>query len=185
MLSDRNEIRLLARLVTHWTYNVVLSYLQSKEDAEEVVQDTLLATLNGIKNFKSESSLKTWVYRIAINKSKDALKFRNRKKRYAEVISISKNSRVDRGDLEVSSFMHPGIRLESKEQMELLFRGINELPESQKEALILAKLEQMSMKEIAEVMKTSPKAVESLLSRAKTNFRAYLETEGINRYKKK
>ena len=163
----------------------MLSYVQSNEDAEEVVQDTLIAALNGINKFKSESSIKTWVYRIAINKSKDAVKYKSRKKRFGRVISISDNSGSRGSDVLPPNFSHPGIELESKEQMNLLFQGINELPEKQKEALILAKLEQMSMKEIAVVMDTSPKAVESLLSRAKSNFKTYLETEGIYIYKKK
>lgn len=163
----------------------MLSYVQSNEDAEEVVQDTLMAALNGIEKFKSESSLKTWVYRIAINKSKDAVKYRNRKKRFGKVISISESRDSRSIDVLPPNFTHPGIELESKEQMDLLFQGINGLPENQKEALILAKLEQMSMKEIASVMNTSPKAVESLLSRAKSNFKSYLDTEGIYIYKKK
>lgn len=162
----------------------MISYVQNNEDAEEVVQDTLIAALKGMDRFKSESSLKTWVYRIAINKSKDALKYRNRKKRMAIVVSISKTG-SNHGEMEVVSFEHPGIKLESKEQMDLLFKGINQLPENQKEALILAKLEHMSMKEIAEVMNTTPKAVESLISRAKSNFKKYLEIEGIITFKRK
>ena len=163
----------------------MLSYLQNKEDAEEVVQDTLIATINGIDNFKNESALKTWVFRIAINKAKDAIKYKHRKKRFAHVISINQNAESDRADIEPVNFFHPGVELESKEQMKLLFRGINQLPESQKEALILAKLEQMKMKDIAHVMSTSPKAVESLLSRARANFKAYLNAEGIVINKKK
>jgi RNA polymerase sigma factor (sigma-70 family) len=169
--------------VTGWTYNVILAYVHNNEDAEEVIQDTLMATINGIGNFKSESSIKTWVYRIAINKSKDVVKYKNRKKRFATVISISKNSGTDDRDIEPLSFSHPGIELESKEQMDLLLKGIDQLPEKQKEALILAKFEQMSMKDIAVLMKTTDKAVESLLSRAKSNFKTYLLNEGINRIK--
>lgn len=157
--------------------------MQNNEDAEEVVQDTLMATINGIGNFKSESNIKTWVYRIAINKSKDAVKYRSRKKRFATVISISKNSDTNDKDFEPLSFSHPGVELENKEQMELLMRGINQLPEKQKEALILAKFEQMSMKDIAMIMKTTDKAIESLLSRAKSNFRTYLKGEGIYKIK--
>jgi len=140
-----------------------------------------MATINGIGNFKSESNIKTWVYRIAINKSKDAVKYKNRKKRFATVISISRNSETNDRDFEPENFSHPGIELESKEQMNLLLRGIDQLPEKQKEALILAKLEQMSMKDIAIVMKTTDKAVESLLSRAKSNFKTYLSNEGISK----
>ncbi len=171
-------------MVTEWTYNVVLSYIQNNEDAEEIVQDTLMAALNGISKFKNASSLKTWVYRIAINKSKDALKYKKRKKRFGQVVSITREDESKRTEIIISDFVHPGIELEQKEQMDLLFEGINQLPENQKEALILAKLEQMSMKDIAAVMETTPKAVESLLSRARSNFKNYLEKEGLHIFKK-
>lgn len=165
-------------MVTHWTYNVVLSYVQSHEDAEEIIQDTILAAINGISGFKSNANIKTWVYRIAINKSKDVLKFRSRKKRIGKVISLSKNDAEVRA-FEPKNFIHPGVELESKEQMDMLFGAINKLPAKQKEALIMAKLERMPVKEIASLMDTSPKAVESLLSRAKTNLKSYLREIGI------
>lgn len=159
--------------------------MQNVEDTEEVVQDTLLATLQGLEQFKNESSLRTWVYSIAINKCKDALKHKHRKKRYAQIISLSKHADTDGLDVVPTNFVHPGILLESEEQMEMLFEGINRLPEKQKQAIILTKLEQMSMNETAEIMNTTPKAVESLVSRAKTNLTTYLETEGISITKKK
>jgi RNA polymerase sigma-70 factor (ECF subfamily) len=68
------------------------------------------------------------------------------------------------------NFNHPGILLEQKEALESLFQHINALPDNQKTALILSKLEQKSQKEVAEIMKLSTKAVESLLQRAKTNL---------------
>lgn len=159
--------------------------MQNNEDAEEVVQDTLLAALKGMDEFKSESTLKTWVYSIAINKAKDALKYKRRKKRFGHVVSIFNDKDDNQYYHEPTNFVHPGIELESKEQMEILFSAINQLPENQKTAIILAKFDQMSMKEISKVMITSPKAVESLLSRAKANLRTYLENEGISIYKKR
>jgi len=182
---DPLEVKIFAREATQWIYNVILSYVQNKEDAEEVTQDTLLAALSALKSFRSEAALRTWVYSIAINKSKDFLKYKTRKKRFAKIISLSKKEDEPSAPIEPVNFVHPGVELESKEQMEVLFTGINQLPEKQKTALILAKLEQMSQKEIAEIMDVTPKAVESLLSRAKANLKQYLETEGIKMYQQK
>ena len=67
-------------------------------------------------------------------------------------------------------YNHPGILLEHKEGLDNLFKKINELPDNQKTALILHKIEQKSQAEVAEIMNTSPKAVESLIQRAKTNL---------------
>ena len=65
--------------------------------------------------------------------------------------------------------------MEHKESISKIFKLINELPENQKTALILSKIEQKSQAEIAEIMGTSNKAVESLIQRAKTNLSKKLE----------
>lgn len=141
--------------------------------------------MNGLNKFKNEASLKTWTYSIALNKSKDFIKYKSRQKRSGKIISIYKSEDSTTYQYEPRTFTHPGIVLESKEQMDLLFTAINKLPENQKTALILAKLDQTPQKQIAEIMDLSLKAVESLLTRAKTNLRKYLEEEGITITRKK
>jgi len=65
--------------------------------------------------------------------------------------------------------------MEKKEKARILFGVIDELPENQKTAFILFNIEDLSQKEIAEVMHTTPKAVESLIQRAKATLRMKLE----------
>jgi RNA polymerase sigma-70 factor (ECF subfamily) len=72
--------------------------------------------------------------------------------------------------MEFPDYNHPGIELEDKEALKLLFNKINLLPDNQKTAIILAKIEDKSIKEVAEIMEISIKAVESLLQRAKMNL---------------
>ena len=72
-------------------------------------------------------------------------------------------------------FDHPGVLLENKEKASFLFKAIELLNEQQKTAFILSQVEELSQKEIAEVMKLSQKAVESLIQRAKANLRKNLE----------
>ena len=78
---------------------------------------------------------------------------------------------------ELPDFNHPGVSLEKKEDAARLFKAIRELPENQKAAFTLHKLEDLSYKEVSEVMKTSVAAVESLMHRAKQNLRKILEKE--------
>ncbi|MFT4722833.1 MAG: DNA-directed RNA polymerase specialized sigma24 family protein, partial [Flavobacteriales bacterium] len=69
---------------------------------------------------------------------------------------------------------------EDKEDLQRLFQQINRLPENQKTALILLKIEQEKTAEVAKIMKLTPKAVESLFSRAKINLKKFIEkTEGL------
>lgn len=158
-------------------YNIIYSYTRSHEQTEELTQDTLIAAINGLKGFSRQSSLKTWVCAIAINKCKDHIKYIMRKKRIARTVSI--DTAIREGRTLSSDFYHPGMKLLSNEQMALLFNSIDELPEKQKQALILMKLDGMNQKETAEIMNTSPKAVESLVTRAKKNLRKSLAVHNI------
>jgi RNA polymerase sigma factor (sigma-70 family) len=155
-------------------YNLALQYVQNMEDAEEITQDVFLSIYQSIDSFREESKLSTWIYRITINKSIDLINKRNRKKRFAFLTSLF-NSENDKLTHEPIHFNHPGVQLENKEALQNLFELINQLPEKQKTALIFTKIEQKSQLETAEIMELSPKAVESLLHRAKVNLQKKLQ----------
>ena len=160
----------------HAVFNLALSYVQNTQDAEEITQDVFISVHKNITKFKYQSSLKTWVYRITINTSLDFLKAQKRNKRKA--LFQAKN--IDSTTIQIANFDHPGVQLEDKEDLERLFIHINSLPENQKTALILLKIEQEKTAEVAKIMKLTPKAVESLFSRAKTNLKKFIEqTEGL------
>lgn len=72
-------------------------------------------------------------------------------------------------------FEHPGVMMERKEEARLLFAAIEVLSGNQKTAFVLFHIENLSQKEIAEIMELSPKAVESLIQRAKAALRKKLE----------
>ena len=71
---------------------------------------------------------------------------------------------------------HPGIQLENKEALEKLMKHINDLPNQQKTALILHKIEQKTQVEVGAIMNLSAKAVESLIQRAKINLSKNIES---------
>jgi RNA polymerase sigma-70 factor (ECF subfamily) len=78
---------------------------------------------------------------------------------------------------DIPDFNHPGIAFDRKENAAKLFKAIAQLPENQKAAFSLHKLEDLSYQEISEIMQTSIPAVESLMHRAKQNLRKILEKE--------
>ncbi len=185
-MSDESAFRSIYDQHCDMVYNLCLNYLQNSDDAQEVTQDVFVSIYKKLDNFRQQSSLKTWIYRIAINKCLDFLKAQKRQKRFGFHISIFRNEN------EVlplhSAFKHPGIVLEQREDLERLLRNINTLPSNQKTALLLKAIDGLPQKEIAEIMGTSLKAVESLLSRAKANLKKILDqSEGMqdqNRLKK-
>lgn len=156
------------------SYNLALQYLQNKEDAEEVVQDVFLSIHQNLEKFEHQSSYSTWIYRITVNKSLDFIKAQKRKKRFAFIQSIYKDDTIEIRH-ESSVFDHPGVLLEQKESLKTIFNAINSLKTNQKTAIILHKIEHLPQQKIAEIMGISPKAVESLIQRAKQNLTKMLQ----------
>jgi RNA polymerase sigma-70 factor (ECF subfamily) len=72
-------------------------------------------------------------------------------------------------------FNHPGVTLDKKEDAGQLFKAIKNLPENQRIAFSLHKIEGLSYQEVSDVMKTTISSVESLIHRAKINLKKKLE----------
>jgi RNA polymerase sigma-70 factor (ECF subfamily) len=155
-------------------FNLALNYVQNVEDAEEITQDVFVSVYQSLHSFQENSSLSTWMYRITINKSLDFLKSKQRKKRFVLLTSLFFDNSNDIKH-NPPEYNHPGVLLEHKEALGKLFKVINELPNKQKTALILHKIEQKSQAEVAEIMNISLKAAESLIQRAKTNLSKKLD----------
>lgn len=163
-------------------YNVALNYLQNIEDAEEVTQDVFIKIYQSLATFKEESSLKTWVYRITINQSLDLIKKKNSKKRF---FTFGRKSENEFEHVNSSNFEHPGILLENQEDAKILFEMINLLPQNQKTAFILAKVDGLSNSEVAVIMEISISAIESLVFRAKNSLKEKLANKFDGYHKKK
>ena len=163
-------------------YNVALNYLQNIEDAEEITQDVFIQLHQSIAKFQNNSTLKTWIYRITINKCLDFIKHKNSKKRF---FIFGKKSESDFELQKTSNFEHPGILMENKEDAEILFHVINELSENQKTAFVFSKLDGLSNPEIATIMELSISSVESLIFRAKSTLKEKLSLKFENYRKKK
>lgn len=150
-------------------FNLALQYIQNTEDAEEITQDVFLSIYEKLSEFRKDSKLSTWIYRITINKSLDYIKAKKRMKRLAFFTSLYHDKT---GELksEFSDFNHPGVLMEQREALEKIFRTINELPDRQKTLIILMKIEGKTEKEVANIMCISIKAVESLFQRAKSKL---------------
>lgn len=156
-------------------FNTAIGIVQNAEDAEDVAQEVFIQVFRSIHSFKGEAKLSTWIYRIATTRALDHLRSKKSKKRFGFLQRL-----VGEGNdpvLELPDFHHPGVALDRKENAARLFKAIDRLPENQKTAFTLHKLEDLSYQEISEVMKTSVAAVESLMHRAKQNLRKMLEKE--------
>ena len=173
--GEEQALAVLYSLYSEKVYNTGLSYTKSVEDAEEITQDVFMKIYKSAALFKGTSSVNTWVYRIVINTSLNYLKKKNRFTFFKNTLSNTQS--VD--------FKHPGVLLENKENAAALYKAMDCLPSNQKTAFILSFIEELPRQEVADIMKTSLKAVESLLQRAKKNMRSELEKIYPHRRKSK
>ncbi|MDQ6844289.1 MAG: RNA polymerase sigma factor [Bacteroidota bacterium] len=170
---DKVAFKTLVNTWENMVYNTALGILQNPEDAEDVAQEVFIQVFESIASFKGESKFSTWIYRITISKATDHIRKKKRKKRFAFIQSLyGKN---EEQIIDPPDFFHPGVHLENKENGAALFNAIDKLLPNQKTAFILNKLENLSYREIGEIMELSEPAVDALLQRAKNKLKEILK----------
>lgn len=163
----------LVSLYETMAFNACLAFVKNFEDAEDLAQEVFIEVYKSIGSFRGDSKLSTWIYRIAVTKSLDFLRKQNTKKRFAvftSFIGLSPGNDKSAG----ISYDQPGVNIENKERSIVVFKAIDKLPENQKAAFTLSKIEELSQEEIAKILNTTVSAVQSLIHRAKQNLHKYL-----------
>ena len=161
-------------MVEHYrnrVYHTVLNMVQDPAEAEDAAQETFIQVYESIDRFRQQSSLSTWIYRIAVRKALDKLrrqKTRERLRRFLPGWMPEENKST-------RDFHHPGLETEQKEKAAILFQAIRSLPEKQRIAFTLIKVQGLPYEEAVEIMQQNTKAVESLIGRAKINLQKKLE----------
>ncbi|MDZ4793118.1 MAG: RNA polymerase sigma factor [Bacteroidota bacterium] len=173
--GDEASFKYLVDIYQDRVFNTAIGIVQNAEDAEDVAQEVFIQVYRSIHSFKGESKLSTWLYRIATTRALDLLRSRKSKKRFGFMQRLFGEGNEPL--YELPDFNHPGVALDKKENSSKLFGAIAQLPDNQKTAFTLHKLEDLSYQEISEVMQTTVPAVESLMHRAKQNLRKILEKE--------
>jgi len=143
------------------------------EDAEDVAQEVFIEVFRSIESYRGDAAVSTWLYRLSVNKSLDFIRSMNRQKRGKGLVT-----NFEKEELERQSIGHapmPSDQMEAEERRKILRWGIDQLPERQKVAITLSKLDEMSQQEVAQVMGTSVSSVESLLVRGKKRLKEVLE----------
>lgn len=171
--GDENAFREFVDTFQPSVLNTCFRIVTDRGTAEDLTQDVFIEVHRSIHAFRSESRLSTWVYRIAMTKSLDHLKALKRKKRWGTLKSIVAGDTADIAALS-SDLPDPHQVLENEERKKVLAWAIDDLPDNQRVAFTLSKYDELSYKQIAEVLDTTVSAVESLIFRATTNVRKKL-----------
>jgi RNA polymerase sigma-70 factor (ECF subfamily) len=192
--GDENAFRELTEPYRHELQLHCYRIVGSTQDAEDLVQDTLLAAWRGLDKFTEQASIRTWLYRIATNRSLDVLRANARRpQRLEQMTEPPTPSRVAEPiwlepfpDVLIEGIADgaagPEARYEHKEAVALAFvAGLQHLPPQQRAALVLRDVLSFRAAEVAAMLDTSEAAVNSLLQRARAALESRLPAVGRER----
>jgi len=162
-------------------YNFGLRMCGQREDAEDIIQDTLLSAFRYLKDFREETRLKNWLYKIAANAC-----FRKRRKKKCEPdYELSLENLVPgegaAGRYDIPDWNEdPSENLLRSELKSVIEEAVHELPPIYRMVFNLRDMEGFSTEETADIMDITPQAVKTRLHRA----RLFLREKITERYRK-
>jgi RNA polymerase sigma-70 factor (ECF subfamily) len=174
--GDATVFRMIMQRHNRRLYRVARGILGDDADAEDVVQETYVKAFENLALFRGESSLATWLTRIAINEALGRKRKRRTTTDLGELDMIG-----EQGEARVLIF--PGVRMDSNPEANasrseirlLLERAVDDLPEAFRIVFVMREVEQMSVAETASQVGIQPETVKTRLHRAKRLLREALE----------
>lgn len=137
-------------------------------DANDVIQNTFIKVFKGIQNYKKQSKLYTWLYRIATN---EAITFLNKKKRKSAIS-------LDDGENHVAGQLRTDVYFDGDEIQKKLLKAIDTLPEKQRIVFNLRYYDEMSYKDMSSVLETSIGALKASYHHAVKKIEGFLVASG-------
>ncbi len=175
--GDQSAFAGLVRIHSPRIYNLALRIMQNQEDAEDVLQETFITMINKIGTFSGKASLYTWLYRIASNIAYG--KFRE-KKRIDPNMSLDESLVKPLKGHELHDWPdYLEEKLDDEAFRDCLMRALDELSEIYRSVFILRDLENMSIKDTADILDISEANVKVRLMRA----RLFLRDQLLNHFK--
>lgn len=174
--NDHAAFETLVRRYSERAYRAAYRVVRDQQAAEEVLQEALIKAYRALPRFEARSSFYTWLYRITVNLALD----RRRRGKRAPAVEWDdaiaheidpRSTLSEPADPEVAS-----LRLEVRE---LVAEGIQNLPDGQREVLLLREVDGLSYEEIAETMQISKGTVMSRLHYARKKMMAFLVARGV------
>ena len=166
----------LVRAHEKTVYNLALRMTGNPQDAEDMAQEAFLKAYRSLPDFRGESKFSVWLYRIVSNVCLDHL--RKQSRRPASSLTREDEDGEEQ-QLEVpDESQSPERLLEQKLPREAVQRGLAELPEEQRQILLLREIRGMSYEEIAETLGLEAGTVKSRIFRARKKLSAFLLQDG-------
>ncbi len=165
LIVDQKDQRAFAELTTRYRRKLFATcyrMLGNPEEAEDAVQESFLKLWNYAASWdRKKAKLSTWLYTVTTNTCRDILR-----KRRAILVEHDDNRISDDDE-------GPDV-VEAKQRARIIKKAIQELPDRQRQALVLSYYQGMSHKEIGDIMDSTPKSIEGLVARARNDLKERL-----------
>lgn len=156
-------------------YSIAFGLLRDRADAEEIAQDTFIRAHRGLEGFRGDSSLATWLFRIAVNLSRNRYRyFRRRRNTVSLDRSLNDQSGRTLGDLVAADPSNPVSETVTEEFTTLVATCMEKLDPHQREILLLRSILSRSYDEIGQALGLNVGTVKSRIARARTSLRELL-----------
>ena len=154
---------------------LAMNLLSDRDEALDLSQEVFFRVFRTIHRFRGQSSLRTWIYRIAVNQARNRHRFWRRRHR-GEQVSLDQHI-ADHGDFLYGGESTPDRLLAQKELAERLQQALDHLPFDQRTAIVLREIDGLSYEEIAFSLGVAVGTVKSRLTRARQALRFELREE--------
>jgi RNA polymerase sigma-70 factor (ECF subfamily) len=168
----------LLRVYQNPVFNLIAHIVENNADAADVLQDVFLKVFRGIGHFHGESSLKTWVYRIAVHEASNHRRGRIRRCR-REPFSLEDGTCEPVRSHAESRAETPYQLLEQSERQDLVKRALASLAQPYRTVVVLREMEGLSYEEIARVLGVAEGTVKSRLMRGRELLRQKISRLGV------
>lgn len=157
-------------------YAFLIRLTEDAEEARDLTQETFLRALKAVKNFRGDADLKTWLFRIAINESRNRFRWWKRRKSNLTISLDAQNPATETplSEMIPSAEADPETLALQREREKALREALRELPENFREAVILRDIEGFAYEEIAAMLETNVGTIKSRIARGREELRKKL-----------
>ncbi len=165
-------------------YQTAYGLLSNHHDAEEVVQDTFVRAFRGLKQFRGDSNIETWLQRITINLARNKYHWNRRRGAGVNISLFQTSSGLGDSDQEEEiplpdRTLGPERTVQGAETEKKIAESFEELPESLRETMILRHVHDMPYEEISKILKCKIGTVKSRLARGREMLKKVLKRSGV------
>jgi len=177
-LRDRDEKAFTELVGLHRdrVFNIIFRMLGNRHEAEDVAQEVFITVFKTIDTFREESKFSTWLYRVAVNHTKNRIKYlaRRQDRNRDELDEMSHDANNATNGVPVRA-RQPDRALEGAQMEVLLQEAIASLDDDHRQVVVLRDIEDLSIEEICEITELPDGTVKSRLHRARLVLRKKLQ----------